>query len=145
MCPRSLLPARDRAARSRLVQLLAAGRPLARASLVTMARVCGKKNCRCALGRKHVSLYLSTRVGRARKMLYVPPELEALARELVENARSAEALVEEMSQASLENLAEKKTRLGARKASRTASETPRGAKAPAPSQDNPQPDRSPRK
>lgn len=120
MRPKAQLPARDRAARSRLMQLLAAGRPLARAGLVTMARVCGKKNCRCAQGEKHVSLYLSTRLGSERKMLYVPPDLEAPARELVENARQAEALMEEMSQASLESLAEKKARLAARKASRAA-------------------------
>jgi hypothetical protein len=110
MSPRSQLPARDRAARSRLLKLLGAGQPLARASLVTMARVCGKKGCHCALGQKHVSLYLSTRLGKARKMLYVPPELEPLARGLVENARAAEDLLEEMSQASLEGFVAKKAK-----------------------------------
>jgi hypothetical protein len=110
MSPRSQLPARDRAARSRLLKLLGAGQPLARASLVNMARVCGKKNCRCTQGEKHVSLYLSTRLGQERKMLYVPPELEALARTLVENARAAEDLLDEMSQASLEAFVEKKAK-----------------------------------
>ena len=43
-------------------------------------------------------------------MLYVPPELEALARTLVENARAAEDLLDEMSQASLEAFVEKKAR-----------------------------------
>jgi hypothetical protein len=112
MPSRSQLPARDRAARSRLQKLLGAGQPLARASLVTMARVCGKKNCHCALGQKHVSLYLSTRLGKARKMLYVPPEFGTLARSLVENARAAEDLLEEMSQASLEGFVAKKERRG---------------------------------
>jgi hypothetical protein len=110
MPTRSQLPARDRAARSRLLKLLGAGQPLARASLVTMARVCGKKNCRCASGQKHVSLYLSTRLGKARKMLYVPPQFEPLARSLVQNARAADDLLEEMSQASLEGLVQKKVK-----------------------------------
>ena len=83
MCPRAQLPAKDRQARSRLLQLLGEGRALARARLVDMAHVCGKKNCRCANGEKHVSLYLSTRLGKRRKMLYVPPQLEAVARQMV--------------------------------------------------------------
>jgi hypothetical protein len=100
--PRAQLPPKDRAARSRLIKLLAAAKPLARASLVTMARTCGKKSCKCAQGEKHVSLYLAARVGSARKMLYVPPELEEAARRLVENSQAVEGLLDEMSQAQLE-------------------------------------------
>lgn len=96
------LPPADRTARSRLIKLLAAARPLARASLVAMARCCGKKGCKCARGEKHVSLYLAARVGAKRKMLYVPPDLEEQARRLVENARAVEELLEAMSQAALE-------------------------------------------
>ena len=109
MPPRAQLAPTERAARSRLIQLLAAAKPIARASLVTMARSCGKKGCKCAQGHKHVSLYLATRVGKARKMLYVPHELENLARSLVENVRKVEQLIEEMSQASLERFAREKT------------------------------------
>lgn len=108
MSRRASLPPQDRAARSRLMQLLAAGAPLARASLVSMARLCGKKTCRCARGEKHVSLYLATRVGKARKMLYVPPDLEDAARQLVENGKKALNLIEEMSQASLERFVQEK-------------------------------------
>jgi DNA-dependent RNA polymerase auxiliary subunit epsilon len=82
-----------------------------------MARACGKKTCKCAQGEKHVSLYLAARVGKKRKMLYVPPELEDEARRLVKNARTVEELLEEMSQASLERLAEQKVK---RAAGRTA-------------------------
>jgi len=102
MTHRAQLPPKDRAARSRLIKLLAASQPLARASLVTMARVCGKKTCKCVQGQKHVSLYLAARVGRARKMLYVPPKLEGQARRLVENSQAVEGLLDEMSQAELE-------------------------------------------
>jgi hypothetical protein len=66
MPPRPSLPAAERAVRSRLLKLLAAAQPLARASLVTMRRVCGKAGCRCAQGEKHVSLYLAARLTRSR-------------------------------------------------------------------------------
>ena len=99
---RAQLPPKDRAARSRLIKLLAGAHPLARASLVTMNRLCGKKTCKCTQGQKHVSLYLATRLGKARKLLYVPPELEELARRLVENSQTVEGLLEQMSQAELE-------------------------------------------
>ena len=108
MPSRTQLPPKDRAARSRLLQLLAAPQPIARASLVTMARACGKKGCKCAQGEKHVSLYLAARVGKKRRMIYIPPELEDEARRLVQNSRMVEELLEEMSQASLERLLEQK-------------------------------------
>jgi hypothetical protein len=75
-----------------------------------MARVCGKKSCKCAQGEKHVSLYLAARVGKKRKMLYIPPDLEEAARRLVENGKKVEELLEDISQASLERLVEQKTR-----------------------------------
>lgn len=110
MPPRSKLPKEDRDARSKLLKFLASANPIAQASLVSMARTCGKKNCKCAKGEKHVSLYLSTRVGKSRKMIYAPRELEREARTLVENFRAVEELIEKMSQASLKRFLEKKER-----------------------------------
>ena len=110
MPSRSQLPTEDRAARSQLLKLLGGANALARASLVSMARTCGKKNCKCAKGQKHVSLYLSTRVGKSRKMIYVPPELERQARVLVENFRAVEELLEKMSQASLKRFLDQKAK-----------------------------------
>jgi len=107
---RAQLPPKDRAARSRLIKLLAAAQPLARASLVTMARACGKKGCKCAQGDKHVSLYLAARIGAARKMLYVPPDLEEAARRLVENSQTVAGLLDEMSQAQLARFIQSKTK-----------------------------------
>ncbi len=114
MPSRSQLPIEDRAARSQLLKLLGSAKPMARASLVSMARSCGKKNCKCAKGQKHVSLYLSTRLGNSRKMIYVPPEIEPQARALVENFRAVEELIETMSQASLKRLIEQKARRSSR-------------------------------
>jgi hypothetical protein len=102
------LPEKDRRARSRLLQLLSGGARVLKASLVEMERVCGKPNCRCAKGQKHVSLYLSARVGGRRAMLYIPPALEAAARQGVANGQAAQGFLEEMAQASLEHLLEEK-------------------------------------
>ena len=110
MPPRPQLPPKDRAARSRLLKLLAAARPLARASLVTMARRCGKPGCKCARGDKHVSLYLAARLGDRRTMLYVPPDLEDDARRLVENSQAVEGWLDEMSQAQLERFIQQKAK-----------------------------------
>ena len=48
---------------------------LIRGSLVTMIRVCGRKNCRCFKGYKHRSLYLSQSVKGKLKMIYIPNSL----------------------------------------------------------------------
>jgi hypothetical protein len=118
MPPRPGLSAGDRAARSRLVQLLSSARPLARAALVTMARVCGKPGCRCARGEKHVSLYLAARLGKKRQMIYIPPDLEDQARALVEAGRRVEELIEQISQISLARLVALKERRRAARNSR---------------------------
>jgi hypothetical protein len=114
MPSRAQLPKEDRAARSKLIKLLASANSIAQASLISMARTCGTKNCKCARGEKHVSLYLDTRVGKKRKMIYVPRELEAEARTLVGNFRAVEDLIEKMSQASLKRFLEKKEKRAAR-------------------------------
>jgi len=110
MLRRSQLPPHDRVARSRLLKHLAAAQPLARASLVSMARACGKKTCKCTRGEKHVSLYLAARLGQVRKMIYVPPSLEETARRLVANSKIVDGLLDQMSQAQLERFVALKTR-----------------------------------
>lgn len=79
-----------------------------------MARTCGTKNCKCVKGEKHVSLYLDTRLGKRRRMIYVPRELEAQARALVENFRAVQDLLEKMSQASLKRFVEQKAKRACR-------------------------------
>jgi hypothetical protein len=71
------LPAADRALYSELHQVL--GPPgLILGSLVTMRRSCGKQACHCRKSsrHRHRSLYVAVRLGRQRKLLYVPPEWE---------------------------------------------------------------------
>lgn|SRR5512138_74077 len=99
-------------ARSRLTAILQ-NRPMLRAGLVSMARTCGKKGCKCAKGEKHVSLYVSLKVGRSRKMIYVPPALEETVRDWAGNYREAAALWEQMLQEYLERFLKEKITLKA--------------------------------
>lgn len=93
--------ASERAARSALAKLVH-DRRLLRGSLVTMSRTCGTAGCKCTRGQKHVSLYLSIRVGGKRKMIYVPSQWEQTVRSWVQACQQAEGLVDEISAASLE-------------------------------------------
>ena len=95
-------------ARSRLTGMLQ-NCPMLRAGLVSMARSCGKKGCKCARGEKHVSLYVSLKVGRTRKMIYVPPAMEGQVRTWAANYREAAVLWEKMLQEYLEQLLKEKT------------------------------------
>jgi hypothetical protein len=104
------LPAPERAVRSRLLRLLSQPRPLLRASLVTMSRRCGKPSCRCARGQPHVSLYLATRLGTRRKMIYIPKTLEDQVRQWVNDGDRAQAALDQLSQAALERLLRQKER-----------------------------------
>ena len=98
------LPAPERAVRSRLLRLIGQPRPLLRASLVTMKRLCGKLNCHCQQGQPHVSLYLATRVGQRRKMIYVPEDMEDMVRQWVADAHLAEQCLDQISQVALDRL-----------------------------------------
>ena len=106
---RSHLPAKERAARSRLAQALH-DRPILRGSLVLMSRTCGKETCKCARGEKHVSLYLSIRVGQKRKMICVPRRLEDAVRSWVEVHREVDRLIARVSQACLQRFLKEKKR-----------------------------------
>lgn len=73
----------EREVRSRMTQIVSQ-RPFIRGSLVKMNRSCGKRNCWCAQeGKGHVSYYLAVRVGRVRKMIYIPQKAEKKIREWV--------------------------------------------------------------
>jgi hypothetical protein len=110
MKARSQLDPQHRAARSRLAKLLDAGL-LLKGSLVTMARTCGKPNCKCTRGHKHVSLYLAVRHGNVRKMIYVPPALEDAAAQWVETYRQVEQCLDDISAACLERFQKAKRAL----------------------------------
>jgi hypothetical protein len=100
---------KDRQNRSRLAKLVH-NRRLLMGSLVTMTRTCGNPRCKCARGKKHVSLYLSVRTGNKRKMIYIPPKWEKTICSWVETYQEMKQLTDEISKASLDRFfREKKT------------------------------------
>jgi hypothetical protein len=73
-----------------------------------MERTCGKKNCRCQQGQKHSALCLAVRVGRQRKMIYVPRALEETVRRWIETGQEVDGLLDAISQQCLDTFLAKK-------------------------------------
>lgn len=74
-------------------------------SLQEQRRRCGKEGCRCARGELHGPyLYLSLRVGRRTRMLYVPAELAEQVRAAVRTNAAIESALGEISAINLELL-----------------------------------------
>ena len=107
MTPRSRYGPEERAARARLAQLLH-DHELILGSVVSMARTCGKKGCRCQTGDKHVSLYLSIKLEGKRRMVYIPADLEEEVSRRVEAYREVERLTDVVSAACVERVLKKK-------------------------------------
>jgi ribosomal protein L19E len=93
---RGRFSASQRKARSELTRIVH-DKELIRASLVTMTRVCGNPNCRCAKGQKHVNSYLSRSKGGGTEKLFVPKRYEARVKRWIENYRRLRELAEEIS------------------------------------------------
>src|SRR3954468_12085972 len=123
MTSRTQRSPKERAARSRAVQLLA-DQPLLRGSLVLQHRSCGKSYCRCQKGQKHPALYLHTRSGDGRVRIYIPPALHETVRRWVDNGQRVQRLVRRVSELHLQALLEQKQQILARRR--------RGAEDPAP-------------
>jgi hypothetical protein len=100
---RAKMSQRERDCRSRLTQLLYDS-GLIRGSLAVRARTCGKPNCRCARGEKHVSLYLVERENGKYRQVFIPKDLEEVVRLWVQNHRKARDLIEEISRVHYERV-----------------------------------------
>lgn len=91
------LSVEGRRAVSRIHWLVKEGKVL-RASIVEMKRVCGNKNCRCAKGELHKSLYLyQSKKGKSR-MLFIPVQLEVEAKEWVRRNKEIRKLLDRLSE-----------------------------------------------
>ncbi len=94
--PRAKMSPGERDRRSRLAQL-AQGAGLLRGTLAIRERACGKSNCKCAKGEKHVSLYLvASYEGRVRQ-LFIPKDWETQVRRWVQQYQETRKLIEEVS------------------------------------------------
>ncbi|MGH2639502.1 MAG: DUF6788 family protein [Rhabdochlamydiaceae bacterium] len=87
---------KERDLRSRLAQLISS-QGLLHGTIDERARTCGKQNCKCFRGEKHVSLYLVFREDGKLRHLYVPDSHADQVRAWVENYQRLLALVEEIS------------------------------------------------
>lgn len=110
---RSHRPAPERAARSRLAQLIGEY-PFLRGSLVERSRPCGKPSCRCQRGQRHRSLYLATRHQDRRVLLYIPRALEETVRLWLGNGRSLSRQLQDLHQLQLDQLLQTKEQLSRR-------------------------------
>lgn len=102
------LPPEERSLYSRLHQIL--NQPgLILGSLLTMRRSCGKVGCRCGKGPRgrHRSLYLAVRIGRKRRLLYVPSEWESRVSEWVSRCQDIRRLLAEISKSFVRRLVDR--------------------------------------
>jgi hypothetical protein len=93
---RSQMTKRERESRSRLKSYIGS-KGFVRGTVSVRERVCGKANCRCTRGEKHVSLFLTRSKDGTVEQLYIPREKEELARRWVENYRVIQGLLERIS------------------------------------------------
>ncbi len=100
---RNYLSPKERGARSKATQLIHDS-PFVVGSLVELARLCGKPNCKCVKGEKHKSWCLAVRDRGKRKMIHVPREWEKTVFDWVKNYQELWKQMETISQASVERI-----------------------------------------
>jgi len=93
---RSQMTGEEREIRSRLKPYISC-QEFVRGTLSVRERVCGKPNCKCVKGKKHVSLFLSRGKNGKVEQLYIPKEREELARRWAKNYRVVQELLEKIS------------------------------------------------
>lgn len=81
---------------------------LIRANTVRMARVCGNKNCKCAKGQKHVSLYASRSHKGKQRMHYIPKKLEKGVCTKIKRYRRLKSLLDKLLEINWKRLMEQK-------------------------------------
>jgi hypothetical protein len=94
--PKAKMSLREREMRSRLAQLISS-QGMLRGTLDERARTCGKANCKCVRGEKHVSLYLVVREDGKLRHLYVPESYATQVRSWVQQYQKSLALLDEIS------------------------------------------------
>ena len=102
------MASRERETRSQLARLVH-GEAILRGSLSVRERTCGKPNCKCTKGQKHVSLYLVFSEKGKYRQIFVPKSMEQEVRAWVANHHKARDLLEEISLIHREKIAKRKT------------------------------------
>jgi hypothetical protein len=86
------------------VRQLRAQSPLVAASLVQIAKHCGRPGCHCQTGEKHVGHYLTFKVAGKTKTVYVPQDLVEEVGTWVQEHKRLRKLVQEISRLSVERI-----------------------------------------
>jgi hypothetical protein len=81
---------------------LAQARPLVAASLVTQSVTCGRPQCRCAQGHKHLKHVLTFKKNGKTQTVYVPLDLLPEVRQWVAEHQRIKQLLREISELSLD-------------------------------------------
>jgi len=95
---RTKISAAERQLRSRLTRVINQGGGLIRATLSMREKVCGKPNCKCAQGEKHVALYLVSKQDNKVRQLFVPAPHETRVRAWVKEYQRIQDLVAKISE-----------------------------------------------
>lgn len=95
---RSKLSVAERELRSRLSKAIYDGGGLMRATVSVREKVCGKGNCKCTRGEKHVALYLVSKQDKEVRQVFVPLSMEARVRKWIDEYQRVQDLVEQISE-----------------------------------------------
>ncbi len=87
--------------RQRILSAIKLNPMIIKGSPISLARECGRPNCRCLKGKKHVSLYVSQSYKARTKMTYIPHRYEKAVKECVENCRQLLKTVGKLSEVNL--------------------------------------------
>jgi hypothetical protein len=90
--------------RASLWKKLAAIGPIVRGSIVQYSRRCGKPNCHCASGKRHVSTFLVLRIGNKNKNIYLQKNIQKLAKDWSDNYKKFSELTEQLSNTNIQIL-----------------------------------------
>lgn len=85
-----------RMSEARIRQLRARG-PVLGASLVQIAKQCGRSGCHCQSGKKHVGIYLTFKEQGKTRTVYVPQELRGEVARWIDEHRRLKRLMKELS------------------------------------------------
>ena len=103
---RSGMTGEERESRSRIKPYID-HEEMVRGTLNVRSRVCGKPNCKCTRGEKHVSLFLVRSKDGKVEQLYIPRDKEETVRRWVENWHQVQDYLEEISSSYWERLKRK--------------------------------------
>ena len=103
---RSKMTPMERESRSRLKPYIT-GKEFLRATPTMRRQTCGKPNCRCRRGEKHICLVLSRSLRGKIEQLYVPKEKEQMVKQWIKNWRDIQDLLEKISSTYWERLKRK--------------------------------------